>query len=58
VVNGTTGNKAVVVPEGLFTLRVQTTPSPTSIPNVRITAKASTRVQLAKEGEEFTTRVE
>src|SRR5436190_10754499 len=58
VVSGTTGNKALTVPEGLFTLRVQTTPSPTSIPNVRITAKSSTRIQLAKEGDEFTTRVE
>jgi Mg-chelatase subunit ChlD len=58
VMSGTTGNKAVAAPEGLFTLSVRTLPTATTIPNVRITAKKSTRVLLAKEGEEFTTRVE
>ena len=58
VVTGTTGNKAVTVPEGVFTLKVQASPKPVVISNLRITAQASTRVQLAKEGEAFTTRVE
>jgi len=55
---GTTGNKALAAPEGIFTLRVQTTPDLTTVPHVRITARQPTRIQLAKEGDSFTTRVE
>lgn len=58
VLKGTTSSKAVPVPEGLFTLRVQTSPQPTTVPNVRVKARQPTRVLLAKEGDEFTTRVE
>ena len=58
VMKGTTSSKAVAVPEGLFTLRVQTSPEPTTVPNVRVKARQPTRVLLAKEGDEFTTRVE
>ena len=43
--SGTTGKKTVAVPEGIFTLHLET--------NVRITAKEGTRVQIAREGEEF-----
>ena len=57
VVSGTTGKKLGAVPEGIFTLRIETGAKPLVVPGVRITAKAGTRVQLAKEGEEFTPTV-
>ena len=57
VVRGTTGNKSIAAPEGVFALRVETGAKPVVLPNVRITAKSSLRVQLTKEGDEFSTVV-
>ncbi len=57
VVRGTTGNKPCVAPEGVFTLRVDTGAKPVTIPSVRIVAKSSARVQLTKEGDEFSVAV-
>ena len=57
VMSGTTGKKTVAVPEGVFTLRIETGGKPLVVSNVRITAKQGTRVQLAREGEEFTPTV-
>lgn len=54
---GTTSRTAAAVPEGVFTLRVETEGKPLLIPNVRIVAKAATRVELAREGEEFSAAV-
>ena len=53
VVRGTTGNKSIAAPEGVFSLRVETGTKPVMIPNLRIVAKSSARVQLTKEGDEF-----
>ncbi|MBC8095576.1 MAG: VWA domain-containing protein [Akkermansiaceae bacterium] len=57
VVRGTTGNKPVAAPEGVFALRVDTGAKPLVIPGVRIVAKSSARVQLTREGEEFSAAV-
>ncbi len=57
VVRGTTGNTPVTAPEGIFTLRVDTGAKPVLIPSVRIVAKSSARIQLTKEGDEFSTVV-
>ncbi len=54
---GTTGRTAAAVPEGVFTLRVETEGQPLIVPNIRIVAKAATRVELAREGEEFSAAV-
>ena len=57
VYRGTTSRTAAAVPEGVFTLRVETEGKPLVVPNVRIVAKAATRVELAREGEEFSAAV-
>ena len=57
VVSGITGKKVGAVPEGVFTLQIETGAKPLVVPGVRITAKAGTRVQIAREGEEFTPTV-
>jgi len=58
VARGTTGNKSIAAPEGVFALRVETGATPLLLSNLRITAKSSTRVQVMREGEEFSARVE
>jgi hypothetical protein len=57
VFRGTTSRNAAAVPEGMFTLRVETGGKPLIVPNVRIVAKAQTRVEMAREGEEFSAAV-
>jgi Mg-chelatase subunit ChlD len=57
VFRGTTSRNAAAVPEGMFTLHVETGGKPLIVPNVRIVAKAQTRVEMAREGEEFSAAV-
>lgn len=53
VLSGTTGKKAVAVPEGNFTLKIDTGASALTVQNVRITTRQPLRVQVAKEGNDF-----
>ena len=57
VFSGTTGKKSAAVPEGNFSLRVETGATPLLVPNVRVVAKNGTRVQVMKEGDEFSAAV-
>jgi len=57
VTGGITGQSAIQVPEGMYTIVVAASGKPVRIPNVRIAQNKTTKVELKKEGKEIGTRV-
>jgi hypothetical protein len=57
VTGGITGQSAIQVPEGMYTIVVAASGKPVRIPNVRIVQNKTTKVELKKEGKEIGTRV-
>ncbi|MGH7381033.1 MAG: vWA domain-containing protein [Candidatus Methylomirabilales bacterium] len=55
--SGLTGQTPIEVPDGIYTVVVAVAGKPVSIPNVRITEKKSTRVELKREGQEIVSKV-
>ena len=57
VASGLTGQGAIAVPEGVYTVVVRAAGKPITIADVRITHDQFTRVELKKEGQEVGTQV-
>jgi hypothetical protein len=57
VASGVTGQGAIAVPEGIYTLVVRAAGTPITLADVRVTHDQFTRVELKKEGQEVGTRV-
>jgi Mg-chelatase subunit ChlD/osmotically-inducible protein OsmY len=57
VATGLTGQGAIAVPEGIYTVVVRAAGKPITIADVRIAHDQFTRVELKKEGQEVVTRV-
>jgi Mg-chelatase subunit ChlD/surface antigen len=53
VASGITGQSSVAVPEGVYTVVVQATGEPITIPEVRVAYDRYTKVELKKEGREI-----
>jgi len=52
VTSGVTGAGAISLPTGIYTVTIQATGKPITIPNVHIQENGATKVELKKEGEE------
>jgi len=57
VSSGVTGQTPIEVPDGIYTIVVAVAGKSVTIPNVRITEKKSTKIELRKEGQEIRSRV-
>jgi len=58
VAGGLTGETAISVPEGMYTVSVNAAGTPIVIPNVRVRHNGSTRVTLRKEGQEVGVQIQ
>ena len=58
VAGGLTGEAAITVPEGIYTVSVSAAGKPILIPNVRVRHNGTTNVALRKEGQEIEVKVE
>ncbi len=57
VAGGLTGEAAIGVPEGIYTVSVTTAGTPIVVPNVRVRHNGSTKIALRKEGQQIGIKV-
>ena len=57
VASGVTGAGTISLPTGIYTVTIQATGKPITVPNVHIRENGATRVELKKEGEEVGTKI-